>query len=457
METDIIVLAAGKGTRMYSSLPKVLLPLAGRPMLAHVLGTARTLQPRSLRVVVGYGAQRVREAFAGDDHDLHWIEQREQLGTGHAVLQGADGLPDAGAALVLYGDVPLISVATLRKMIDAMDDAAVAVLTQQVADPTGLGRILRDDGGHITGIVEEKDASDLQRRISEINTGILCARNSHLLQWLDRLENRNAQGEYYLTDIIGMAAAGGETIQACTVSDPLEAQGANNRLQLSGMERSLQRRRAEALALGGVTVLDTDRLDIRGDVRCGRDVTIDVNVIMEGKVSIGDRCHIGANVVLKNCELGDDTVIHPMSHIEGARTGAHVSVGPFSRIRPDTELKDRSIIGNFVETKKSVIGHGSKVNHLSYIGDTVMGDRVNVGAGTITCNYDGVNKHRTTMGDDVFIGSNSALVAPVSIGAGATVAAGSTITGDVPERQLGVARGRQRNIEGWKGPAREQE
>lgn len=454
MDTDIIVLAAGKGTRMYSSLPKVLHPLAGQPLLSHVLGTAGSLSPRSLRVVVGYGASQVRQAFSGFPRDLVWMEQREQLGTGHAVLQGAADLPDDGATLVLYGDVPLISADTLRALLDAMASASVAVLTQHVEDPHGLGRIIRDGEGHVTGIVEEKDASEIQRRIREINTGILCARNRHLLDWLSRLDNDNAQAEYYLTDIIGMAAGDGEEIQTRTVQDPLEAQGINNRLQLANMERSLQRRRAEALALEGVTVLDPARLDIRGALECGMDVTLDINVMVEGNVQIGNRCSIGPNVVLRDCRIGDDCEVLANSHIEGATMGSDVSVGPFARIRPGTELEKGAKIGNFVETKKSVIGPGSKVNHLSYIGDTVLGENVNVGAGTITCNYDGVNKHKTTVGNDVFIGSNTALVAPVTVHDGATVGAGSTITADVPREQLGVARGRQRNIEGWKRPTR---
>lgn len=454
MDTDIIVLAAGKGTRMYSSLPKVLHPLAGRPLLSHVLDTAASLSPRSLRVVVGYEAEQVREALARAYPRTAWMEQSEQLGTGHAVLQGVAGLPDSGTTLVLYGDVPLISADALRSLMEATASAPVAVLTQEVDDPYGLGRILRDRDGNVTGIVEEKDASEKERRIREINTGILCAHNSCLLKWLDRLDNNNAQGEYYLTDIIAMAAQDGETIVTRTVLDPREAQGVNNRLQLATMERSLQRRQAEALALEGVTVMDPARLDVRGWLECGRDVTLDINVIIEGTVQIGDRCHIGPNVILKDCHIGNDCVVLANSHIEGARVDSEVSIGPFARLRPGTELGNGARIGNFVETKKSVIGPGSKVNHLSYIGDTAIGSHVNVGAGTITCNYDGVNKHRTTIGDDVFIGSNTALVAPVQIHERSTIGAGSTITGDVPANQLGVARGRQRNIDGWKRPVK---
>ncbi|MEX1196486.1 MAG: bifunctional UDP-N-acetylglucosamine diphosphorylase/glucosamine-1-phosphate N-acetyltransferase GlmU [Pseudohongiellaceae bacterium] len=452
MDTDIIVLAAGKGTRMYSSLPKVLHPLAGRPLLSHVLDTAASFSPRSLRVVVGYGAEQVRGALTDFAQDLLWLEQREQLGTGHAVLQGAADLPDNGATLILYGDVPLISADTLRSLLEVMTTASVAVLTQHVDEPYGLGRIIRDGDGNVTGIVEEKDATEAQRRIREINTGIICAQNRNLLDWLGRLDNDNAQGEYYLTDIIGMAARDGEVIETGTVQDPLEAQGINNRLQLAAIERSLQRRQAEALALGGVTVLDPARLDIRGHVECGRDVTLDVNIIIEGTVHIGDRCEIGPNVVLKNCRIGEGCVVLANSHVEGADMESDISVGPFARIRPGTELKKGSKIGNFVETKKSIIGAGSKVNHLSYIGDTEMGRDVNVGAGTITCNYDGANKHRTTVGNGVFIGSNTAIVAPVTLHDGVTIAAGSTITADVPQDQLGVARGRQRNIDGWKRP-----
>lgn len=454
MDPDIIVLAAGKGTRMYSSLPKVLHPLAGRPLLSHVLGTAASLSPRSLRVVIGYGASQVRQAFSDFPRDIAWMEQQEQLGTGHAVLQGAADLPDNGATLVLYGDVPLISADTLRGLLDATSSATVAVLTQHVDDPHGLGRIIRDGEGNVIGIVEEKDANEAQRHIREINTGILCVRNRSLLDWLNRLDNDNAQGEYYLTDIIGMAERDGEVIETMSVRDPLEAQGINNRLQLANMERTLQRRQAEALALEGVTVMDPARLDIRGSLDCGRDVTLDINVIIEGTVHIGERCNIGPNVVLKDCRIGDDCVVLANSHIDGASIDTEVSVGPFARIRPGTELKKGSRIGNFVETKKSVVGPDSKVNHLSYIGDTVLGENVNVGAGTITCNYDGVNKHRTTVGNDVFIGSNTALVAPVTVHDGATIGAGSSITADVPQGQLGVARGRQRNIAGWKRPER---
>ncbi len=453
MNTDIIVLAAGKGTRMHSGLPKVLHPLAGRPMLDHVLRTARRLGPRRLQVVVGYGSDRVREFFAHESRELEWVEQGETLGTGHAVRRAVEGqVRKDGATLVLYGDVPLIGVATLQRLRGTAETASIAVLTQQVDDPAGLGRILRDSDGRVTGIVEEKDATEEQKMIREINTGILCIRNEHLARWLLALDNDNAQGEYYLTDLVGMAHADGLTVSAELVSDPLETKGINNRLHLSQAERAWQRRNAETLALSGVTVMDTERLDIRGDIQCGTDVSLDVNIVVEGTVSIGDRCIIGPNVFLKDCKIGNDSVIHANSHIEGARTGEGVTLGPFARLRAGTVVNDHCKIGNFVETKKAVIGKGSKVNHLSYIGDTVMGQEVNVGAGTITCNYDGVNKHPTTIGNRVFVGSNASLVAPVTIHDGATVGAGSTITSSVPEDQLGVGRGRQRNIAGWKRP-----
>jgi bifunctional UDP-N-acetylglucosamine pyrophosphorylase/glucosamine-1-phosphate N-acetyltransferase len=446
MSLEVIVLAAGQGTRMRSDLPKVLHPLAGRPLLAHVLDTARSLDPAKIHVVVGHGADAVRARCHGED--IHWVQQSEQLGTGHAVLMAMPAVHPDSQVLVLYGDVPLLRVDTLRPLIDA----APALLTAVLPDPGGYGRVLRDELGQLQGVVEHKDASDGQRKIREINTGVLAYPASLLNEYLPQVGNANAQGEYYLPDVLSMAVNAGLAVAAVPAGDAAETLGINDRKQLADAERYLQRRHAERLMRDGVTLIDPGRLDIRGELRCGRDVLIDVNCVIEGTVVLGEGVVVGANVVLRDCEIAAGTEVHPMSHIDGAEIGEGCSVGPYARLRPGTSLANGARIGNFVETKKASIGAGSKVNHLSYIGDATLGVGVNVGAGTITCNYDGIGKHHTEMGDGVFIGSNSTLVAPLEIGDGGFVAAGSTLTREVPSQALAVARGKQRNIDNWQTP-----
>lgn len=450
---DVIILAAGKGTRMYSDKPKVLHEIGGRPMLHHVLAAARLLDPVSIQVVVGYEAGQVTRAF-DSEAQLQWVHQEQQLGTGHAVQQALPGISEDGVTLVLYGDVPLISGNTLSALIASLGNAALSVLTLDTEAPAGLGRIIRDSAGKVVAIVEEKDASEEQKMITEINTGIMAIRSGFLHDALLSLGNNNAQGEYYLTDIIAIASQQGLDVHAVSAANEYEVQGINNRLQQAELERVYQYLRSAALAREGVTIADLDRLDIRGDVSIGRDCRLDVNVVLEGPVVIGNNVTIGPNCYIRNSNLGDGTVIEANSHIVGTDIAQGCVVGPFARLRDGTELGAGAKIGNFVETKKSLIGEGSKVNHLSYIGDSVIGRSVNVGAGTITCNYDGVNKYQTVMKDGVFIGSNSALVAPVTIGEEASVGAGSVITSDVPPGELAVARGKQRNIPGWKRPTK---
>jgi bifunctional UDP-N-acetylglucosamine pyrophosphorylase/glucosamine-1-phosphate N-acetyltransferase len=451
MNLEIIILAAGQGTRMRSALPKVLHPVAGRPMLEHVVQTALRLNPVALHVVVGHGAESVCEALA--DYPINWVEQAEQLGTGHAVLQALPAVDASNCVLVLYGDVPLISEATLAALVGAAQQAP-ALLTARVADPAGYGRILRDGSGRLLGVVEHKDADPSQLAIDEINTGVLASPARDLLNYLPAVGNDNSQGEYYLPDVLAMAVAEGREVASIVAGSELDILGVNDRVQLNQVERELQRRRAEALMREGVSIADAGRLDIRGELVCGRDVSIDVNVVFEGQVSLADGVTVGPNCVLRDCALGPGSTVHAMSHLEQAEVGAHCSVGPYARLRPGTRLADGARIGNFVETKNAAIGAGSKANHLAYIGDCDMGDGVNIGAGTITCNYDGVNKHRTQIGDQVFVGSNSTLVAPVSIDDDGFVAAGSTVTRDVKQGQLAVGRGKQRNIDGWKRPDR---
>lgn len=448
----VVILAAGKGTRMYSDTPKVLHRVGGKAMLRHVVDCAHELNATRTHLVVGYEADKIRVAFP--DPDILWSNQDEQLGTGHAVMQAFPNIGDEGTVLVLYGDVPLIRSESLADLLERTVGGELAVLTLISPDPTGLGRIIRDRSGNPVAIIEEKDATDEQKAIQETNSGILAAPANKLRQWIGRLKTNNAQGEYYLTDVIAMAVAEGNPVTTLTVLDPMEVQGVNNRLQLAEVERHYQARRIETLLLSGVTMSDPTRVDVRGSLRCGRDVEIDINVIFEGEVILGDRVSIGPNVVIKNSTVGDETVINANSHIDGATIAACCNIGPYARLRPATILDDGSKIGNFVETKKSRIGAGSKVNHLSYIGDATLGKNVNVGAGTITCNYDGVNKFETKIADGVFVGSNTALVAPVAIGESVTIAAGSTITSDVPEKNLAVARTKQRNIEGWKRPVK---
>lgn len=449
MSLDIVILAAGQGTRMRSALPKVLHPIAGQSMLAHVVQTARSLKPNSIQVVIGHGAELVREQLAADD--VSFVVQSEQLGTGHAVAQAVPYLK-AENTLVLYGDVPLIENATLASLLLHLATDSMALLTVNLANPTGYGRILRNSAGEVQAIVEHKDADSEQLKICEGNTGILAAPRERLTEWLSRLSNSNAQGEYYLTDIIAMAVVDGLRVATETANDTMEVQGANDRLQLSELERHYQQRAARRLMAQGVTLLDPARFDVRGEVSVGRDVLIDINVILEGKVEIADNVSIGPNCVIKDSILRTGAVIKANSHLEGADVGEGADCGPFARLRPGTVLAARAHVGNFVELKNTRLGEAAKAGHLSYLGDSEIGARTNIGAGTITCNYDGANKFKTVLGEDVFIGSNSSLVAPLHLGDGAITGAGSTITTDVPALALAVGRGRQRNLENWPRP-----
>lgn len=449
MSLDIVILAAGQGTRMRSALPKVLHPIAGQSMLAHVLQTARSLKPTSIQVVIGHGADLVREQLAAAD--VNFVLQSEQLGTGHAVAQAIPHLK-AENTLVLYGDVPLIEGATLQSLLSHLSADSMALLTVNLANPAGYGRIVRNQANAVQAIVEHKDANPEQLNICEGNTGILAAPRQRLIDWLGRLSNSNAQGEYYLTDIIAMAVADGLTVATETASDAMEVQGANDRLQLSELERHYQQRAARRLMAQGVTLLDPARFDLRGEVSVGRDVLIDINVILEGKVEIADNVSIGPNCVIKDSILRAGAVIKANTHLDGADVGEGADCGPFARLRPGTVLAARAHVGNFVELKNTRLGEGAKAGHLTYLGDSEIGARSNIGAGTITCNYDGANKFKTIMGEDVFIGSNSSLVAPLNLGDGSTTGAGSTITADVPAHALAVGRGRQRNLENWARP-----
>jgi len=444
-----VILTAGKGKRMYSTLPKVLHPIAGAPMLAHVLRTARALNPERLIVVYGHGGERVRAAIA--DADIEWVEQSEQLGTGHALKMALPALPASGTTLVLYGDVPLTRAATLQALLSAAE-SGMAVLTDRVADPSGYGRIVRDEHGAVARIVEDKDCTPAERAIHEINTGMLALPNARLPEWLNALKTGNAQGEYYLTDVIGLAAQAGVTVGSTLVAHSYEAAGVNNKVQLAELERIHQSNQARALLEQGVTLLDPARIDVRGSLSCGRDVSIDINCVFEGQVSLGDNVSVGANCVLKNVTVAAGSKIAPFSLLEDAVVGAECKIGPFARLRPGAQLAAKVHIGNFVEVKKSSIGVGSKVNHLTYIGDADIGSGVNVGAGCVTVNYNGVDKFRTTIQDNVFVGSGSLLVAPVTLEQGATVGAGSVINKTAPADQLTVARARQVTVPGWQRP-----
>lgn len=424
-------------------------------MLSHVVAAARAAGAERIHVVVGHGAALVQEAFP--DSQLNWVIQARQLGTGHAVAQAMPGVPEHARVLVLYGDVPLVPVDELKKLLAKAGDKALALLTAYPQDPTGYGRILRNTTGDITGIVEHKDASEAQRQIGEVNTGILTAMATDLARWLPALQNNNKQKEYYLTDTVTMAVTEGIPVVAQVTTRAVEVQGVNDRKQQAEQERQYQQQQADMLMAAGTTLKDPSRLDIRGHVVAGQDVVIDINVIFEGEVTLGDRVRIGPNCIIKNATLGNDVQVHANSMIEDSMLGHDVSVGPFARLRPGTVLSAGVRIGNFVETKNAHFGENSKANHLSYIGDASVGKNANVGAGTITCNYDGVQKSRTEIGDDAFIGSNTALVAPVSVGKNATVGAGSTITKDIPDNQLGIARGKQRNVEGWQRSHKEQD
>lgn len=449
MKLEVVILGAGQGTRMKSSLPKVLHRVAGMPLLEHVVLTAQALDPAAVHVVVGYGGDKVREALAR--YDINWVVQEQQLGTGHAVRQALPDISSDSTVLVLYGDVPLIRLGTLQQLVEMAQDGP-ALLTAELQNPQGYGRILRDENGALTGVVEDKDATRSQRQIREINTGLMAAPCGDFQEYLPLVDNKNKQGEFYLPDVLCLAVAAGKTVASCTAGSELEILGVNDRAQLNQVEREFQHRQAEQLMRDGVSIADARRFDIRGSLTCGEDVSIDVNVIFEGEVKLGPGVSVGANCVLCDVIVGEGSVIHPMSHVQETVVGNKCSVGPYARLRPGTVLADGARVGNFVETKKANIGAGSKVNHLSYIGDCEMGAEVNIGAGTITCNYDGVNKHKTEIGEGVFIGSNSTLVAPLQIEAQGFVAAGSTVTTRVGKGDLAVSRARQRNIQGWRRP-----
>ena len=449
MSLTIVILAAGQGTRMRSRLPKVLQPLAQQPLLGHVLATAQELGADDVSVVYGHGGEQVLASFPGED--IRWALQAEQLGTGHAVQQAMPGTPDGGSVLVLFGDVPLLTAATLARLVTETPASDMAVLTVDLDDPAGYGRIVRD-GDDVVRIVEQKDATADELAIREINTGVMLCPTDRLKSWLAALSNDNAQGEYYLTDIVAMAVADGVTVHGIKALGNEEVMGINDKAQLAEAERALQRRRVEALMQAGVGFADPDRVDIRGTLECGSDVFIDINAVFEGEVRLGDGVSIGPNNLLRDCDVGDETVIHSNCHIEGATLGYDCEIGPFARLRPGARLSDRVKIGNFVEVKKSSVDAGSKVNHLTYIGDAVIGKGVNVGAGTITCNYDGANKHVTEIGDGAFIGSGVELVAPIQIGRNATIGAGSTLTKPAPEDQLTLERSKQLTVKGWQRP-----
>ena len=445
----IVILAAGEGTRMKSARPKMLQTVGGRPMLAHLLDTATSLEPEQVHVVVGSGAEQVKEACA--DYAVTWVNQDERRGTGHAVMQAMPGVPDGSAVLVLLGDHPLIPAALLEKMI-AETEPPLAMLTMELDDPTGYGRILRDPGGNIIGVIEHQDAAPEQHEIREVNTGIIMADAARLRAWLDKLDCDNAKQEYYLPDIFSMARAESGEVQAVMAPDYHDLQGANDRVQLAALEKRYQQRMAHQLMESGVQLVDPDRLDVRGAVSAGSDVHIDINVILQGENRLGDGVTVGAGSVLTDCDLAAGTVVHPHSVLEGVVTTGACDIGPFARLRPGTVLAAGCRVGNFVETKNARLGEGSKASHLTYLGDSVVGKSVNIGAGTITCNYDGAYKHQTVIEDDVFIGSDTQLVAPVTVGRGATIGAGSTVTKNAPAGALTVSRSRQTSIEGWKRP-----
>jgi len=448
---NVVILAAGMGKRMQSALPKVLHPLAGKPLLAHVIDTAKMLQPGKLCIVYGHGGDAVPSSFS--DSTLSFALQAPQLGTGHAVAQAMPGLDDDQPTLVLYGDVPLTTSATLQRLLDSAGKDKLAVLTISVPDPSGYGRIVREHG-KIVRIVEQKDANEAERAINEINTGIIVAPTAKLRQWLAALSNDNAQGEYYLTDIIASAVADGIEVVSAQPDDFAETVGVNSKLQLAELERLYQRQLANRLLEQGVTLLDPARLDVRGTLRCGRDVTIDINCVFEGQVEIADGVVIGANCVIRDARIGQAAQIKPFTHIDGAIIGAGAQIGPYARLRPGTVLGEEVHIGNFVEIKKTTIAARSKANHLAYIGDAIIGSRVNVGAGVITCNYDGVNKFETVIEDDVFVGSDVQLIAPITVGKGATIGAGTTLTKDAPTGQLTLSRAKQLSLPGWQRPVK---
>ena len=452
---NIVILAAGQGKRMQSNLPKVLHPIAGRAMLSHVLDAAESLGAQGIAVVVGHGAEQVQKAYA-EHAGLQFALQQPQLGTGHAVLQAVPLLKENGdqdVTIILYGDVPLVQPETLRALLAARGEG-LAVLTEILTDPSGYGRIVRDAQGRVCAIVEHKDANEEQRAIKEVNTGIVAAPTRMLKAWLSRLTNNNAQGEFYLTDIIGMAVADGLSVSVAHPAAAFETLGVNSRAQQAQLERLWQTELANRQLEAGVTLSDPARFDVRGTLTCGQDVFIDVGCVFEGSVTLGDGVRIGPHCILRNVTLGARTRIEAFSHLDQTQVGADAQIGPYARLRPGAVLSDQTHVGNFVEIKNSVIGKESKANHLAYIGDADVGERVNIGAGTITCNYDGTNKHRTTIEDDAFIGSDTQLVAPVRVGRGATVGAGTTLTRDAPAHQLTVTRTKQTSIDGWKRPVK---
>jgi len=451
MALSVVILAAGKGTRMKSTLPKVLHPLASRPLLEHVYDTARGLGAEEIVIVYGHGGEQVLQAC--QHLDAKWVEQQQQLGTGHAVQHALQEVKLDNDVLILYGDVPLTRSASLRQLLENFNNS-IALMTVRLDNPTGYGRILRDHHDQVVGIVEQKDASDEQLQINEVNTGIMAARGRLLQQYLERIDNNNAQGEYYLTDVFALAAADGVDIVTSHPADAYEVEGVNNRLQLAALERIHQRCIADQLMTDGVTLADPARLDVRGQPDISQDVFIDVNVILQGKVKIGSGSVIGANSIITDSVIGENVTIEANCVIQNAIIDKHTNIGPFARVRPDTHIHEGARVGNFVEIKKASIGKGSKVNHLSYIGDTEMGENVNIGAGTITCNYDGANKHKTVIGDDVFVGSDTQLVAPVTLGDNVTVGAGATITRDVEKDVLVISRVPQKVISGWQRPTK---
>ena len=448
-QLNVVILAAGKGTRMHSQTPKVLHALAGKPLLQHVIACAKQLNPQKIIVVYGFGGERVPQAFSNEN--ITWVKQEDQLGTGHAVLQTVPHLDPEGVTLILLGDVPLVDLGACRNLL-SQAQSQLTVMSVKKVDPTGYGRIVRDAEGRVRAIVEHKDASEAERSIDEVNTGIMAVPNGHLVSWLHRLTNDNVQKEYYLTDIIRMAVADHIPVHAEITSDEWNVTGVNSKVDLANLERIYQHRQAQALLVQGVTLADPGRIDIRGELQVGRDVEIDVGCIFEGQVSLGDDVRIGAYCVIKDATIGPGTVIAPYTHMDQVRIAEECRIGPYARLRPGTELANDTHIGNFVELKNSQVQTGSKINHLSYVGDTTIGKQVNIGAGTITCNYDGANKYRTIIGDGAFIGSNTELVAPVTVGSGATIGAGSTITKDAPANELTLARARQVSIAGWKRP-----
>ncbi len=451
MGLSVVILAAGLGKRMASNIPKIMHPLGNVPLLEHVVNTAQTLNPDAIHVVYGNGGSIVHQAL--DYLPVHWVKQDEQLGTGHAVLQAMPECKDNDQVLVLYGDVPLITKRSLQQLLDGTQKNGLGLIVTELEDPTGFGRIIRNEMGNIIAIVEDKDATEQQRKIKEINTGIITTSARFLKTWLPELKNTNKQSEYYLTDIVALAVAGGHPVGGVMAHRSEEVRGVNDRWQLAKLERYYQYTIAKELAYAGVTIMDPNRLDIRGEVETGTDVVLDVNVILEGKVVIGSNCRIGPNVLIKNAQIGNDVVIHANSVIEDAKIADNAEIGPFARLRPGTVIEEKAKVGNFVETKNTTLGAGSKASHLTYLGDATIGKNVNIGAGTITCNYDGVNKWATTIGDGAFIGSNASLIAPIKIGKNATIGAGSSISEDAPADKLSIARSKQSVIKDWKRPA----